>query len=73
VRHRRSSRLRNYWTYSAAVLIVWLAILGIVSIVSPHAKLHNFELLFGGWAIGWVSTTIARYVYPPPKRWFQNK
>jgi len=28
-------------------------------------------LVFGGWTIAWVSTTIARYVYPPPKRWFK--
>jgi hypothetical protein len=26
-------------------------------------------MVFGGFAIGWVSTTIARYVYPPPAKW----
>ena len=25
--------------------------------------------VFGGFAIAWVSGTIARYVYPPPARW----
>jgi len=29
-------------------------------------------LVFFGFCIGWVSTTIARYVYPPPKRWGSN-
>jgi hypothetical protein len=26
-------------------------------------------LVFLGYCLGWVSTTIARYAYPPPKRW----
>jgi hypothetical protein len=30
-------------------------------------------LVFSGFCIGWVSTTIARYVYPPPKRWELNR
>jgi hypothetical protein len=30
-------------------------------------------LVFGGWWICWVSATIARYVYPPPKRWELNR
>jgi hypothetical protein len=25
-------------------------------------------LVFAGWWIGWLSATIARAVYPPPKR-----
>ncbi|OAP20253.1 hypothetical protein A4R44_09007 [Amycolatopsis sp. M39] len=25
--------------------------------------------VFVGSCIGWASTTIARYVYPPPKKW----
>jgi hypothetical protein len=24
-------------------------------------------MVFGGWWIGWLSATIARAVYPPPK------
>jgi hypothetical protein len=30
-------------------------------------------LVFYGFCIGWVSTTIARYIYPPPKRWELNR
>jgi hypothetical protein len=30
-------------------------------------------LVFFGWCIGWVSETIARYIYPPPKRWELNR
>jgi acid phosphatase family membrane protein YuiD len=29
---------------------------------------HKFVLVFSGWVIGWLSATIARAVYPPPKR-----
>jgi hypothetical protein len=29
---------------------------------------HKFVLVFAGWVIGWLSATIARAVYPPPKR-----
>ncbi|HME50051.1 hypothetical protein [Mycobacterium sp.] len=31
------------------------------------ATRHTFMLVFGGWVIGWLSATIARAVYPPPK------
>jgi hypothetical protein len=37
---------------------------------SKDAKQKNI-LVFFGWVIAWVSTTIARYVYPPPKRWLK--
>ena len=30
-------------------------------------------LVFSGFGICWVSATIARYVYPPPKRWQMNR
>jgi hypothetical protein len=25
-------------------------------------------MVFAGWVIGWLSATIARAIYPPPKR-----
>ena len=31
------------------------------------ATRHTFAVFFGGWAIGWLSASIARVVYPPPK------
>jgi hypothetical protein len=30
-------------------------------------------LVFAGASIGWASGTIARYVYPPPRRWRQHR
>jgi hypothetical protein len=31
---------------------------------------HKVLYVIGGWAIGWTSATIARYVYPPPKKYW---
>jgi hypothetical protein len=48
--------------------MVWAVILAAVSSATDSATLHKFLLVFGGWVIGWLSATIARIVYPPPKR-----
>jgi hypothetical protein len=42
-------------------------ILAVVSTEASDATRRTFLLVFGGWAIGWLSATIARAVYPPPK------
>jgi hypothetical protein len=65
-------RFRNYWTYSAGLAIVWAIILLILAIRGGE-RMQTFLLVFGGYCIGWVSTTIARYIYPPPKRWEANR
>lgn len=57
---------RSYTTYSIACAVVWAAILTFVALAYPD-RLHTFLLLCAGWAIGWLSATIARAVYPPPK------
>jgi hypothetical protein len=46
---------------------VWAVILAVVSIEVGDATRHTFLLVFGGWVIGWLSATIARSIYPPPK------
>jgi hypothetical protein len=61
-------RLSTYWSYSVACAFVWAAILVAVSSMSGAATRHTFFLLCGGWVIGWLSATIARSVYPPPRR-----
>ncbi len=63
-----SSRYRNYWVYSIGVGVALAIILAIVAATKPD-NIHTFVLIFAGWAIGWVSGTIARYVYPPPRKW----
>jgi hypothetical protein len=59
---------RSYWIYSAGVAVVWAVILGI-AFAAHSDKLTVLLTLFAGFAIAWVSGTIARFVYPPPKRW----
>jgi hypothetical protein len=61
-------RRRNYWTYTIGLAATWTMVLGIVAATRPE-RLSTFRLVFGGVAIGRVSGTIARYVYPPPHRW----
>ncbi len=63
-----AGRFRNYWAYSIGVGVVLAAVAAIVAATKP-ANLRTFGLVFAGWAIGWVSGTIARYVYPPPHKW----
>jgi hypothetical protein len=60
-------KFRTYTAYSIACAIVWAVILIVVATVSPQ-KLHIFLIVFFGWAIGWLSATIARSVYPPPRQ-----
>ncbi len=58
---------KTYTAYSIACALVWGAILALVAVLYPD-RLHTFLLVGGGWLIGWTSATIARSVYPPPRR-----
>jgi len=62
-------RMRSYTAYSIAVGIVWAVLLLLVSLLASPDKRHTFFVVFGGFAIAWLSATIARYVYPPPKKY----
>jgi hypothetical protein len=65
-------KYRNYWAYSAACFLVWGIILVVrATAFGSTATTHNVLFVFAGWCIAWVSATIARWVYPPPKRWLQ--
>ena len=66
-------RRRNYWSYSAGCAIAWAVVLLLMRMIRGSEGLQTSLLVFGGFCIGWVSTTIARYVYPPPKRWELNR
>lgn len=65
-------RFRSYWVYSVGVGVVLVIVLAIVATAEPY-DLHTFLLVFAGFAIGWVSGTIARYAYPPPRKWIGAK
>lgn len=56
----------TYWSYSIACAVVWTIILLTVSLTG-NPKRDMIVLVGAGWGIGWLSATIARYVYPPPK------
>jgi hypothetical protein len=57
--------LRTYAAYSIGCLFVWAVLLAVVESTGSTSKRHTVLLVFLGWAIGWVSATIARAVYPP--------
>jgi hypothetical protein len=57
----------TYTGYSIGCAVVWAAILAGVSSVADGATRDKVMMVFGGWWIGWLSATIARSVYPPPK------
>lgn len=65
-------RRGSYTVYSIGVGVVWAVLLVLVSIYASPARRHTILLIFAGFAIGWVSATIARYVYPPPKKYRQS-
>jgi hypothetical protein len=58
---------RTYVGYSIACAVVWAVIIGTVWTQTGDTTRHTFAVFFGGWAIGWLSASIARVVYPPPK------
>jgi hypothetical protein len=65
------AKYRNYWSCSIGCFLVWAVLLAVVAAKGNKVTTHNRLLVFGGWTIAWVSTTIARFVYPPPKRWLR--
>ena len=65
-------KYRNHWAYSIACFLVWGIILAVRAVAFGNSSTtHDVLFVLAGWCIAWVSATIARSVYPPPKRWFQ--
>lgn len=60
-------RLRTYTAYSIACGLIWAVILVVAASVGSEGRRDTLLLVGLGWAIGWLSATIARAVYPPPK------
>jgi hypothetical protein len=58
---------RTYVGYSIACAVVWAVILAAVWTQTAGDTRHTFTVFFGGWFIGWLSASIGRLVYPPPK------
>jgi hypothetical protein len=64
---KMKTSFNSYTTYSIGCAVVWALILTFVVTEASSAKAHQVVLVFFGWVIGWLSATIARAVYPPPK------
>jgi hypothetical protein len=62
------ARRGTYTTYSIACFAVWALIFLVGVATGSHRPGHPVLYVFGGWVIGWTSATIARAVYPPPRR-----
>jgi len=60
-------RLKSYTAYSVGCALVWAVILAFVQATASKEKKDRVKVYFGGWALGWLSATIARAVYPPPR------
>jgi hypothetical protein len=62
-------RLRTYTAYSVGCWLVWSFIwIAVAAGADSHSR-RTILFVFLGWGIGWISATIARAVYPPPRRW----
>ena len=60
------SSFKTYTAYSIGCALTWAVILTVVAVAHPN-RLRTFLLVGAGWLIGWLSATIARSIYPPPK------
>lgn len=61
-------RLNNYTAYSLGCAAVWGVILLIAQSVANAETRRAMQLGCGAWWSGWTSATIARVIYPPPKK-----
>jgi hypothetical protein len=60
---------RSYWVYSVGLAVAWAIVFGVDHAIHGSPGVRTVLPVFLGFCIGWVTTTIARYVYPPPARW----
>ena len=62
------SRLNTYTGYSIGCAAVWAALLATGRSVLGTKYWDMLRLSAGGWWAGWLSATIARVGYPPPRK-----
>lgn len=66
----RHGLLFSYTVYSIGCFLVWAFVWAIYLLgIARTDALGTILMIFLGWLIGWTSATIARFVYPPPRRW----
>jgi hypothetical protein len=62
-------RTDNYTAYSIGCAVVWAGILAGTERWAGARRRDQIQTTCAGWWMGWTSATIARFVYPPPKKW----
>ncbi len=62
----------TYWVYSGGLAIAWVVMLTLARTLPGGQVAQTLVYVFAGFCLGWISTTIARYGYPPPKHWMTN-
>jgi hypothetical protein len=63
------SRLNNtYTSYGVGSAVVWVALLATGRRVLDDENWDRLRLSAAGWWTGWLSATIARIGYPPPRK-----
>lgn len=62
-------RPKSYTAYSIGCAVVWIVLIAIGVATGKSSTQHTVLFVILGWAIGWTSATIARYVYPPPRKY----
>ncbi len=64
------ARLNTYTAYSIGCAAVWAVTLTVTQATAKPQTRDRIRLSCAGWWAGWTSASIARVVYPPPKkRW----
>ena len=59
--------LKTYTAYSVGCAVVWAVILAVVASEASKDTAHTFFCSSLDGPIEWLSATIARALYPPPK------
>jgi hypothetical protein len=60
-------RLRTYTAYSIGCAVVWAVIVTVTQTQADSQRRNNVLVGCLGWWAGWLSASIARVVYPPPR------
>lgn len=55
---------KSYRRYSAGLLIAWAIVLGLIWWLNGEPALESASKVCMGFFLGWLSATIARYLYP---------
>jgi hypothetical protein len=60
--------MNTYTAYGIGFFAAWAVLLAICAATVSSKTMGYILSIFGGAVIGWTSATIARVVYPPPKK-----